>query len=160
MKRTEPSIHLILRVPTLAEYFDHQKLFEILVRRYGGHSASSSLTAAGKPKSFTFSCKIPKSKATQFRAEWKRRTLDLSAAQKERLSVPIIRMFYQLHDQLGDDDFNLLIRTFRRPATNVWLISCAASEAKTRRDKQAPATPLASGHAVATAGSSKGVTYD
>jgi hypothetical protein len=147
MKRIEPITHVVLRVPTLAEYFDHQKLFETLVRRYRGHAANSSFTAAGTPKSFTFSCRVPKSEAAQFKAEWKRRTLDLSIGQKKRLSVAVTRMLNQLHDQLGDDDFNLLIRTFRRPATIRWLLSCITAEAKASRHERRATTPLSSARA-------------
>ena len=156
MKRIEPIIHLVLRVPTLAEYFDHQKLFETLVRKYHGHAASSSFTAAGRPGSFTFSCRVPKSKAAQFKAEWKRRTLDLSTAQKKRLSVAVTRMLHQLHDQLGDDDFNLLIRTFKRPATYTWLMSCITAEAKASRRERRATTPLSSGRADNIAAPAKG----
>lgn len=131
MKKSEPTIHLVLSVPTLAEHFDHRTLFETLARRYRCRAPSSSFTVAGEPGSFTFSCQVPKSKVSQFRAEWRKRTKDLSDSQKERLSLPVTRMFKQLRDQLGQDDFSLLIRSIGRPATREWLVSCAAPETKT-----------------------------
>ena len=156
MKKTEPTIHLVLSVPTLAEHFDHMTLFETLVRRYRCHAPSSSFTVAGSPRSFTFSCQVPRSKVSQFRAEWRKRTLDLSDAQKKRLSLPVSRMFKQLRDQLGQDDFSLLIRSIRRPATRAWLTSCAAPEAKTAVKGEIGARINSSGAAAITPTSKDG----
>jgi len=99
---------LILSVASSAEHFDYNPLFDTLVRRYSGQSSSSSVTMRGSPKSFTFSCEIPKSKVAKFKADWNIGTSDLNAMQKERLSPALAHAFRQLRDQIGKDDFQLL----------------------------------------------------
>lgn len=122
--------HLVLAVTSLSEYFDYDLLFERLVRRYGAQSPSSSFTTQGSPKSFLFSCEVPRSKVAKFKADWKIGTSDLNEKQKERLSPALAHAFKQLHDQIGDDDFQLIVRTLKRKSTIAWLLSCAADHGR------------------------------
>jgi hypothetical protein len=117
---------LVLSVASMAEHFDYNPLFDALVRRYGGQSSSGSVTMRGSPKTFTFSCELPKSKVAKFKADWKTGISDLNSKQKERLSPALAHAFRQLRDQIGEDDFLLLNRLLKRKATVAWLLSCAA----------------------------------
>jgi hypothetical protein len=128
--RKAPRARLVLSVASLAEHFDYRPLFDRLVRRYGGQSPSDSITMRGDPKTYTFSCKLLKSKVAKFKADWKTGISDLNSKQKERLSPPIAHALRQLRDQIGEDDFRLLIRLLKRKATVAWLVSCAADSGR------------------------------
>jgi hypothetical protein len=133
------SIQLVFGVPTFNEHFDYSDVFKDLVQRHRGKYIGGSFSITGNPRSFTFTCILPKSRVRRFTTEWRQQTRDLSIDQQNRLAPAIVRAFRQLRRDLGDDDFSLLARTFKRRLTVAWLATCF--------ENTAPAPPL-SGHTV------------